>query len=197
MLRKFILHLLTLFILIHGTNALACESCSIQHVGRLNQTVDSGQKDVWNFNFMFEQQNWDEKPADEAHELHEEGHHFHDKTHEEFYHFSLGINATDTFSLTAEIPYVVRGSIEVKDHDRLGEKEQSEGWGDLYLLGTYKLIKKEANYLGIVGGIKFPSGQTNEENSEGIRFEPELQPGTGSWDYPVGIVYQYFNGVSL
>lgn len=168
--------------------AQACESCTIPRIGRVSEMEKD--KKPWFFDFTFEQQNWDERPARDAHELHEEGHHVHNKTHEEFYHFTLGANLWERATLLAEIPYVVRGSIEIEDHDRLGEKEESEGVGDLNFFSTYRFLEQDGNYLGAVGGIKFPTGETKETNSQNVRFEPELQPGTGSYDYPLGVVYQ-------
>lgn len=171
-------------------NARACESCTIPRIGREAEFEKDNLKKPWFFDFTFEQQQWDERPAREAHELHDKGHHVHNKTHEEFYHFTLGVNAWENVTLLAEIPYVVRGSIEIEDHDRLGKKEKSEGIGDLNLLLIYRFLKRGENSLGAVGGVKFPTGETKEKNSRNVRFEPELQPGTGSYDTPLGVVYQ-------
>ena len=170
--------------------AQACESCTIPRIGRVAELEKDNLKKPWFFDFTFEQQNWDERPALDAHELHEEGHHVHNKTHEGFYHFTLGANPLENLTLLAEIPYVVRGSVEIEDHDRLGEKEESKGIGDLNLIAIYRFLKQDENYLGAVGGVKFPTGETKETNSQNMRFEPELQPGTGSYDYPLGVVYQ-------
>lgn len=170
--------------------AQACESCTIPRIGRVSELEKGNLKKPWFFDFTFEQQNWDERPALDAHELHDEGHHVHNKTHEEFYHFTLGANPWENLTLLAEIPYVVRGFIEIEDHDRLGEKEESKGISDLNVLATYRFLTQGENYLGAVGGVKFPVGETKETNSQNVRFEPELQPGTGSYDYPLGVVYQ-------
>jgi hypothetical protein len=35
--------------------------------------------------------------------------------------------------------------------------------------------------------MKIPSGETNETDIEGVRFETEFQPGTGSWDPIAGL----------
>ncbi len=182
--------ILSFFFGVVGTNVLACESCTIPRIGRVSELEKDDFKKPRFFDFTFEQQDWDERPASEAHELHEQGHHVHNKTHEEFYHFTLGANFDESLTFLAEIPYVVRESIEIEDHDRLGEKEGSEGIGDLSVLATYRFLKRDENYLGAVGGVKFPTGETKEINSQRVRFEPELQPGTGSYDIPLGAVYQ-------
>jgi hypothetical protein len=141
--------------------------------------------------FTFEQQNWDEIPANKAHELHHEGHHVHDKTEEEFYHFGAGSHLNDRTTLFLQIPYVVRGSLEIHEHETLGQEEHSEGLGDLKFTGIYRFLKENENFLGAVAGVKFPTGETEEKNSHGELFEPELQPGTGSFDTIVGAAFGY------
>ncbi len=174
----------------------ACDSCGCM----LSQCADHTQQRDQNvfFNFTFEQQQWDVKDAREAHNLHHAGREFHDKTHEEFYHFTFGVNPTDKITLLSDIPYVVRGSLDIEHHATIGRKQSSEGLGDMNLIGIYKILVKNDDFLGISGGVKFPTGDTGELDPYGALFEPELQPGSGSWDYPVGIVYRYMAGpVSL
>ena len=194
----YILILLFLFSFNSGS-IFACDSCGCA-LSRAGSDAESmNQNQPWFFDFAFEQQNWHEKPALEAHELHETGHHFHDKTHEEFYHFTLGINPWEEFTALVEIPYVVRESVVIEGEEseetglpeRLGAKEQSEGLGDLNLTGIYRFLRKDENYLGLVAGVKFPTGSTKETNSQGDRFEPELQPGSGSYDYTIGATFKY------
>lgn len=170
----------------------ACESCTIPDLGRNRGTTISESKDKkWFFKYLYEQQDWNEMPAAEAHELHEAGRHFHDKTREEFYHFSAGGHFADQFAVYTDIPYVIRESVEIEDHDRLGEREESSGWGDLHLIGDYRMFRDDRRSFGLAGGFKFPAGATEELNSVGTKFEPELQPGTGSVDYILGGIYEY------
>jgi hypothetical protein len=172
-------------------SALACDACgcTLSKIGE--HTQGSEEKKPWFFDFMVEQQNWKKKDAQAANDLISEGHDFHDKTHEEFYHFMLGVHPMGHFTILAEMPYVVREAIEVEDTDHLGEKQHSEGWGDLSLFGIYKILVEGDDFLGITGGVKFPTGETREKNFQGERFEVELQPGSGSYDYPLGIVYRH------
>jgi hypothetical protein len=39
----------------------------------------------------------------------------------------------------------------------------------------------------LIGGIKFPTGETKEKDGSGERFEPEEQPGSGSFDPILGL----------
>jgi hypothetical protein len=41
--------------------------------------------------------------------------------------------------------------------------------------------------LSVNFGLKFPTGETNDKDSNGVKFETEFQPGSGSWDYVVGV----------
>ncbi len=189
-----VLFLLLLFILMPGPNLWACDSsgCTLAQSAESTKQKNGNQKIF--FNFMLEQQQWDVKDAREAHNLHHAGREFHDKTHEEFYHFIFGVTPVDRFSVLADLPYVVRGSLDIHHHATLGRKQSSEGLGDLNLIGIYKVFVKNDDFLGISGGVKFPTGDTGELDPYGVLFEPELQPGSGSWDYPMGIVYRYTAG---
>ena len=171
--------------------ASACNSCgcALSRIG--TETKKSSEDKSWFADFTFEQQNWDEIPAQEAHELHDDGHHVHDKTHEEFYHFGVGSHPTEKITVFLEIPYVVREQINIHSHEALGEKEQSDGFGDLKLTGIYRLFSQDNSFLGPVTGVKFPTGETGEKTDDGETFEPELQPGSGSFDYIAGAAFRY------
>ncbi len=172
-------------------DALACESCLVPRIGRMENSEHVDGLKKWFFDFTFEQQNWDEKPAREAHLLHHDGHHFHNKTHEEFYHFTLGANPAERLTVYAEVPLVVKGSVEIENHAFLGKKEESRGLGDAHILGTYRVLEKGESFLGAVLGVKLPTGQTKVANSRDEVFEMELQPGSGSFDFPAGVMYQW------
>ena len=99
----------------------------------------------------------------------------------------LGYGITDAFSVSLQLPYVERRSKEVHDHELLGEDQTSTGLGDSILLGKYKFYDKQFGLAGIFG-FKIPTGNhTNERNESGEKYEPELQPGTGSLDYIFGL----------
>ncbi len=137
-------------------------------------------------------------PAGDVHNLHDQGHHVHDKTNEEFHHYTLGRHLNESWVVLLEIPYVVRHFLEIDSHARLGREETSDGFGDLNLIGDYEFLKKEGRSASVVGGIKFPTGYTHEVSTAGVLFEPELQLGSGSVDYLVGGVYrQTFNRIHL
>ncbi|MBP9855036.1 MAG: transporter [Candidatus Omnitrophica bacterium] len=183
----FILFILSLIILVQEA-ALACEMCTIPRIGRQeNMVIDSDKK--WFTHFLFEKQDWDAYGAEEAHELHHDGHHIHNKTREYFYHVGVGRNINEHLSLTLDMPWAVRESLGI-EHDNLGVKEKSEGIGDLNLIGAYEIYHQNNRAVRLLSGVKFPTGETDETNSLGERFEPELQPGSGSYDFILGGVFE-------
>ncbi|MDO8580749.1 MAG: hypothetical protein Q7S13_04650 [Candidatus Omnitrophota bacterium] len=187
--------LINLFLAVFLLNCVwACDICTVPRLGKEEGLKVESQDGKWFFKYLFEQQNWHEKEGGEGHALHDQGHHFHNKAREDFHHLVLGGNLGEALSVSAEIPYVIRHSIEVEDHDILGSKQKSEGLGDIFLIGQYALSKQEASKFNVVAGVKFPTGGTEEKNSAGTTFESELQPGSGSFDYLVGGIYKHTSG---
>ncbi len=172
--------------------ASACESCScsLSRAGADPMYLS----DKTFFDFTQEGVNWNTQSAQDAHRQHHEGHHVHNKTHEEFYHFSLGTNVTEDVTLLAELPYIVRSSTEVDSHATLGKHETSQGLGDGKLSAIWRFWREHGNFLGALIGVKLPTGSTGELTSQGILFEPELQPGSGSADGTAGAVFQWDPG---
>ena len=103
---------------------------------------------------------------------------------------SLSYGATENLSISARLPYIKRENI------REGELEggvpeahthgDSSGEGDLILLSQYRVLERTSTVVSILFGIKAPTGETHEEDDDGVRFETEFQPGTGSWDFLLG-----------
>jgi hypothetical protein len=163
----------------------ACEFCTIAYMGK--KEAQSEQDSRFTTKVFYEDQDWDEIPAADAHALHHQGHDAHDKQDEQITHTLLGFQATKRLSFDLDIPYVVRHYIEIDSHARLGKNETSHGLGDITLTGDYEFFQKADRSLGVMAGVKFPSGSTSENDSGGARIEPELQPGTGSYDYLFGL----------
>lgn len=187
----FVASFMFLTILAGDKNVSACEICTIPRLGRQEPLVsaeDTNHK--WFFEFLFEEQNWDELDPTFAHNLHHAGHHVHDKTREYFFHFNLGRRVTEDLSVTFELPYVVRHSLGV-EHANLGNKETSEGFGDLNVMASYRTFQSERAGFSLVGGVKLPTGETDQIDSTGALFEPELQPASGSWDFLMGGIFEH------
>ncbi len=167
------------------STALACESCTLSRLGE--QRNIEGR---WSVEYLFEQQAYVEKDAHEAHTLHHQGHDFHNKSTDNTHHTIMGYRFNDRWSLTVDFPYVVRRSIEVDSHAHLGEPVGAQGLGDIPLTVYYNIVLQKDQDISLFSGVKFPSGSTKELTSFGSQFEPELQLGSGSFDYLWGGVYQ-------
>lgn len=166
----------------------ACETCSVTWLGKQDTQGQPGEK--FYVEYFFEQKNWDAMDAHTVHQLHHEGHHVHDKVTEDIHHFKLGRRFREDMQVFVEMPYVIRRSLEVDAHSILGSKQKSQGMGDLHLIGDYRFWKEKNQSLSVVAGLKFPTGSTREKNTVGARYEVELQPGSGSYDYVLGGIYQ-------
>ncbi len=137
--------------------------------------------------FLYSYRNWDTLDSVIAHEEgEEEGSHVHNKIKESHYFVTASHGVSDRLDLSVQIPYVEIESRNTHDHDRLGEKERSTGIGDLILLGKYCFWERFFE-AALIAGIKFPTGETKEKDGSGERFEPEEQPGSGSFDPILGL----------
>lgn len=183
--RLFFIGGIVLSLILNVSSLHACEFCTLAYIGRKEQLSD-GRKSILTAKVFYENQDWNEIPAAEAHELHEAGHHTHDKQDEQMIHTMLTTHLGDRLRVDADIPYVTRHFIEIDSHAHLGENQTSQGLGDLMLTGDYRLIQDQEKSFGAILGVKLPTGATDEENDFDGLVEPELQPGTGSIDYLAG-----------
>lgn len=192
---KFFICLFSFFCMYFSAGPIwACEMCTIPALGKQEGHTPVSEDGKWFFKYLFEVQNWHEKEAAEAHELHHAGHHFHDKTEELVHHYTLGRHLSEDLIVLTEVPYVIRHSLEVDSHAILGHKQESQGLGDAHLIGMYRFWNAGPSSASLAGGVKFPTGETKEKNTVGTRFEPELQPGSGSYDYIAGGIYRHKGG---
>ena len=66
---------------------------------------------------------------------------------------------------------------------------RAQGIGDVITLLQYKLWQRNDNTLILAAGLKWPFGDTEiVDPDNGIPYNPDLQPGTGSYDFQ-GSVY--------
>lgn len=169
----------------------SCDLCSLGGFGGTTGAVnpisaESPKKNKYTLGYILEYQDWEAVNISKAHELHEEGRDAHARKNDVSNSIFFGYGITDTLSISLQVPYVERRSREVHEEEFLGDGQNSTGLGDSILLGKYKFYDKQFGLAGIFG-LKLPTGNTNERNKAGERFEPELQTGTGSLDYMAGI----------
>lgn len=102
--------------------------------------------------------------------------------------FAYGL--TDTVTLSAELPYVLRNNLRAGEHSHSGGTSHNEverlgdvaGIGDLSLIAKARVIHADPFKLALIAGVKVPTGSTHRTGDNGERLEVEHQPGTGSWD---------------
>lgn len=106
--------------------------------------------------------------------------------------FSAGYGLTGDLSIGMHVPYVVRRGIR-EGHFDAGIPEvhnhgNSEGIGDLSVVAQYRLLRMEKAGADVSSlfGLKAPTGNTRVADRNGVRFETEFQPGSGSWDPLIG-----------
>ena len=111
---------------------------------------------------------------------------------------SLSYGVTENLSLSARLPYVQRKNIRESElEDGVPEAHthgDSSGVGDLLLFGQYRVLARKDTDVSILFGVKTPSGETREKDNDGVRFETEFQPGTGSWDFLLGAAFSKNSG---
>lgn len=99
------------------------------------------------------------------------------------YAFTNRISVSTLFSLIQEVE---------QNTNLLGNRTTNTvgGIGDVVGLIQYAVIQKPTQELLIAGGVKAPLGSTSQENPDnGIVYNIDLQPGSGSWDYLMGLNY--------
>ena len=173
---------------------MGCDICGIggfggSQGGLSGQSAFSAQtqkKNQFTLGFLFEYQDWKHNDPVKAHELHEEGRDAHSRRSDSVYNAVIGYGVTDNLTLTLQLPFVIRETRQVEDHDFLGQSERSAGQGDAIAFGKYRFYDKLFGATAILG-VKAPTGRTSETDKQGERFEPEEQPGTGSTDFMFGM----------
>jgi hypothetical protein len=99
------------------------------------------------------------------------------------------------------IPYVYINDIKeahAEEPDEVHVHGDSKGIGDLSALANYRFYRAGRLSASFLAGVKFPTGRTDVQGSEGERLEAEHQPGSGSWDPMVGLaVTKRFDDISL
>lgn len=143
-------------------------------------------RDRWSLGFLFDYQDWKHFDPSKAHKLEEGGRDAHSRRSDITYNAIISYGVTDNLSLTLQFPFVERRTRQIETEELIGQREKSTGIGDVTAFGKYRF------YNGLFGvavilGIKAPTGQTDERDSAGNRFEPEEQPGTGSTDFMFGM----------
>lgn len=75
-----------------------------------------------------------------------------------------------------------------------GTARRSSGLGDVTLLVKQQVWKRNRlqtqERVALIGGVKLPTGESGEQDGTG-RLPRRLQPGSGAWDFPVGVLFAH------
>jgi hypothetical protein len=109
---------------------------------------------------------------------------------------SAAYGVTDDFTVSVRLPYVQRIDIREGHHSHAGGvttntvdyRGDSSGIGDVTFLGQWRFFNNQATRTeaAFLFGVKAPTGATNRIDQQGLLFETEFQPGSGSWDVLLG-----------
>lgn len=133
----------------------------------------------------FEYLKYDELGHLNAHLLHEAGEDVHNFDHNEIYSLALGYGLVDDFQLRLKLPYIQKTFLRVEE-EVVGKGDSSKGIGDITLEGKYCFYHGYADLSGIAG-VKFPTGDTSQRGFDDKKLEIEEVPGSGSFDYILGL----------
>jgi Putative MetA-pathway of phenol degradation len=103
---------------------------------------------------------------------------------------SIAHGVTKDFTIAARLPYLANKEIRETDVDGPGVNPRGGvyGFGDVSFTGTYRVVTDLPSSFdaAVILGVKAPTGRTNAVDQNGILFETEHQPGSGSWDLMLG-----------
>lgn len=109
----------------------------------------------------------------------------------------FGYGITNDFMIAVRAPFNRRTDIREGHHSHGPEgntvdlRGDSNGFGDMTLLGQWRFFNNVVSQTqaAVLLGFKAPTGQTSVRDDQGLLFETEFQPGTGSWDALVGAAF--------
>jgi hypothetical protein len=122
------------------------------------------------------------------------GNHVHSADSILHYIYSVSYGLTDDLTFSLRIPYIQPNNIREahsEEPDEIHARGDAKGFGDITFAGQYRFINKKDSGIAsaLLFGIKTPSGNTNDRDKNGERFEAEFQAGSGSWDPFLGMAF--------
>jgi hypothetical protein len=108
---------------------------------------------------------------------------------------ALAYGVTNDFTVSARLPWIRRTGIlegvqdNPADPPAINNRGNTSGFGDVTVLGQYRVLNNRATQAAALFGFKAPTGRTNLVDPFGEVFEAEFQPGSGSWDALVGAAF--------
>jgi len=103
----------------------------------------------------------------------------------------IGYGITNNLTVSLKIPYEQVNNIREAHSDEPDEIHvhgDAKGFGDLTIMAQYRFLKTDNKLeAAAFGGLKMPTGKTNDRDIHGETFEAEFLPGSGAWSPMFGI----------
>lgn len=150
------------------------------------------EKNSWSAAIRTDYQKFDRFSDPELEALAASGTKIHSMDEQTSIFLAAGYGLTEDLTVGMHIPYMIRRGIregEIEDGTPMvHDHGTSEGIGDLSLVAQYRLLRMESAGADVSAlfGLKVPTGETGVTDREGVRFDTEFQPGSGSWDPLIG-----------
>ncbi len=101
--------------------------------------------------------------------------------------FKMDYSLNRKLAFSAILPFVQQA------RSTFSEKQTSLGLGDLIFITQYSLVNDAFINLNISAGVKIPIGQTNHRGNSGILLSPDMQSGSGTYDFLFRIAHTKSN----
>ena len=106
--------------------------------------------------------------------------------------FQANYTINKRFAVTALFSFIQQ--TEKIQFNTIDNESVGRGIGDIVLLAQYNIFNNIDRNLSIAGGIKAPTGSVERINADtGFPLPPDLQPGTGAWDFPTVLQFSEKN----
>lgn len=105
------------------------------------------------------------------------------------------IGLLDNLAMSLAVPFVHREHSHIL-HTPNGDEWESwtfDGLGDVTITGAFSIIRPAEESdpsIGLIAGVKMPTGVTDARNAGGKEAEVTIQPGSGSFDGLLGLHYR-------
>lgn len=78
-----------------------------------------------------------------------------------------------------------------QERETISERESSLGLGDIILTGQYLVFAKAFSQLSWLASVKLPTGKINHLDDRSIFLSPDMQSGTGTFDFINQLSFAY------
>ncbi len=130
-------------------------------------------------------------------------HHDEVKTLNRNWFATLDYGFSNALGVTVIVPWIDRSHEHIHNHrgQPLRESWNFSDVGDVRVAGRYQRSFEDADamrlsYVGVIAGLKLPTGKTDVANDQGSVAERSLQPGTGTTDITLAGYYRQALGAS-